>query len=173
MIKKTSSKVRTADEATKNRISKLGLRLHTSSEMAICAITNWTKISQNRYFSSTEQDVADDAGPPSALLVRQEGEMCSIVTFDMEAADQELFDLLKFREHLIEQNKDVARKHRGCLSYSIAALGMQELKRQWRERPDTRAKEHEVWCREAMDYDVVSRTLQSNFRTWLYVTHKH
>ena len=72
----------------------------------------------------TEQEEADAAGPPSALLVRQEGEICSIVTFGTDAADQELLDLFKFRKQLVEQNKDVTRKHGGRLSYSIAASGM-------------------------------------------------
>ena len=46
---------------------------------------------------------------------------------------------------------------------------VQLLKKQWRERPERKVQEQELW-REHGNYDVVNRTVQSNFRTWLHVT---
>ena len=42
---------------------------------------------------------------------------------------------------------------------------------QWLQRPETKAKEQEIWSRQGMIHERASRTLQSNFRTLIYVTY--
>ena len=114
-----------------------------------------------------EEDDADVSGPPGALLIRQEGEVFSIIRVDMKAADRELLDLARLREAMVKRHSAVVKD--GILPYSIAAEAVQLLKKQWRERPERKIQEDELWGQHG-NHDVVSRTVQSNFRTWLHVT---
>ena len=112
---------------------------------------------------------ANPDGPPCALLVKQEGEMCSFVTFDREGADRELLYLMNLRQELIIENRE--KFIDDCLSYDVATAGMRKLEERWLQRSDTQATEQEIWSRPGVTHERANRTLASNFRTWIYVTY--
>ena len=108
--------------------------------------------------------------PPSALLVKKRGEICTVVTFDHGAADRELLGLFAFRDSLLKQHRHAVHPDNGDIPYGTATMALTQFKKLWAQRDDQKAKSAELWRRRGMDIDSHSRTVQSNFRTYAFQT---